>query len=424
MKASGHNLRVCGQEKGVRPELVERVRLMLGAVLKPVAKKGSLWVYIMTGPSEVLKHTSQYHLEMEPGSERSPRMVHVTMRASLLPDGSVHGMLQLPEDVPRDKFINAVTPIIATLNHAGWSGVLLHEQREQAFDVGRPALVTPLRQAMRGAGRSEDDDQQPPPRVTKTVDGITMIQQLRAEALARGQLDPPVRPAPRPKSPSAVASAPPRREASLQRTNVATSEVVPRNFPATRSGHAPAQTRKEAEMPTETHEDKLVRFLSKLLTQPSVNNGTFSGKGIVEIAQPIFPEQKHGWHRRGALFELEKLGWIRVVGHGEYQVEQGFVAQHHPGMTIMPRAKVSQVTQFKGSKPNGHAREPESFQSLLEQRTALDQRIRDQALSEQKRRQDAIEVLRVHLAEAEAELVNFNVEHAGLLPPVSQASRP
>lgn len=251
-KANGHNLRVCGQEKGVRPELVERVRLMIEAVFKPVAKKGSLWVYIMTGPSEVLKHTSQYHLEIEPGSELSPRMVHVTMRASLLPDGSMHGMLQLPEDLQRDKFIKVIAPIIAALNQSGWSGVLLHEAREQAFDVGRPAVVTPLEQAKRTAQGLQDDDLLPPPRVKETVDGKTLIQRLRDDALARGQLDLPVRPASRPKSSSEVASTQPLCEVSSPQTKVITSEVIaPRGFPATRSGPTSAPIRKEAQMPNE-----------------------------------------------------------------------------------------------------------------------------------------------------------------------------
>ncbi len=67
------------------------------------------------------------------------------MRASLLPDGSVHGMLQLPMDVHRDTFIKAVTPIIATLNRSGWSEALPHEVREQAFDVGKPLVTKRLK---------------------------------------------------------------------------------------------------------------------------------------------------------------------------------------------------------------------------------------------------------------------------------------
>lgn len=174
-------------------------------------------------------------------------------------------------------------------------------------------------------------------------------------------------------------------------------------------------------MPTETHDAKLAQFLLQVLGQPNLRNGVFTGKGITKFSHPIFTEKPEGWHRRILLSELIAKGWIRFLGQSEYQVEQSFVDEHGLQLVINPRTKVSPGTHFNGAKPNGHAPEPESFESLLAQQAAIAQKIQDQVLSEQRRRQDAIAALRGQLSAAETDLAEFNVKYAELLASAPQA---
>lgn len=350
-KVDGLDLQVGGQKGDFRPEVVKRATLMVQTVLEAANMRGR-WFYIITGPSESLPNPSQYSMEIRQASEVLTNMVNVVVRSSLIRGGELIGMLKLPPNVHCRQLVESLNLCVSVFNQSGWRGILDPEAREQAFDVGRPAVVTPLKQTMRAARRSEDDDALPPPRAKQTVDGKTMIQRLRDDALARGQLDLPVRPASRPKSSGVVARTQPLREVSSPQTRVVTREViVPTGFPATPSGPVPAQTRKEAEMPTEAHDAKLAQFLLQVLGQPNLRNGVFTGKGITKFSHPIFTEKPEGWHRRILLSELIAKGWIRFLGQSEYQVEQSFVDEHGLSWSSILEPRYHQALTSMGRSP-------------------------------------------------------------------------
>ena len=135
------DLRVRGEEGSIQPAVVVRVVQMLQAILERAGVQGR-WVYLITGPSDVLKQ-SRYHMRVQLASVTSPTMMHIVMRASHLPKGVVSGMLCLPSGIVRETFIKTLEPIVVSLNESAWDKVLSPEAREGMFDVGRPQNPRP-----------------------------------------------------------------------------------------------------------------------------------------------------------------------------------------------------------------------------------------------------------------------------------------
>ncbi len=180
-QVSGLDLQVGGQKGDFRPEVVERATHMLRTVLEAAGKHG-IWRYRLTGPCESLGNPSRFSLEVRAASEHLPNMVYVATRSSLGPGGTVSGMLTpQPPMVVTDDLITAMALGAQVFNRSNWLNILTPEVRQQAFDVGRPAVVTPLKQAKR-TPRPQEDDERPTWRVP-TVDGQSMLRRVREEAL-------------------------------------------------------------------------------------------------------------------------------------------------------------------------------------------------------------------------------------------------
>lgn len=131
------DLWVRGEEGSIQPAVVARVEQMLRAVLEKAGAQGR-WIYIITGPSDILLNQSRYHMLVQLASTASPTMVHVVMRASQLLKGVVTGMLRLPPGIVRETFIKTIEPIVEFFNKSAWEEVLSLEVREGMFDVSRP----------------------------------------------------------------------------------------------------------------------------------------------------------------------------------------------------------------------------------------------------------------------------------------------
>lgn len=149
---------------------------------------------------------------------------------------------------------------------------------------------------------------------------------------------------------------------------------------------------------TTEHHDRLAQFLCQVLSQGSVINGVFSGTGVTKYSQSLFPSAPVIWQRMGILRELVGLKWIRRIGHGEYQVEQGFVTKHGLSIALTPRDKAARGDKKKQPTPNGHVQNGGCLQALLDEAVTLRARIQEEAEREERE-------LVASLAEAQAAAV-------------------
>ncbi len=422
---NGLNLRIGGHTSEFRPTVIERATLMIRTVLEAANVRGQ-WLYMVTGPSESIRNSSQYSMEVRQASEVLVNMVHVVMRAFLGPGGALTGMLKLPPEVRSKQFIVDVQSSVDIFNGSGWQGVLVSEVRQAACYVGKPPVTTALKSARRAVQEPDEEDLKPPARVAQ-LDGPAYLARERERTLPGSALARPAiaRTATFPVRPELP------RVASPVLSRIGTSVVPPPKFPIS-EGSAPI-AKQEAAMsdPKTERNDKLAEFLRQVLAQDSVSNGEFSGKGITKIAKPLFPDKPDGWLRMGIVHELMSLEWVRHVAPGLYQVEQHFVNQHRLGLTITPIDMAQRGVKVVRSKTNGHTNSVGGLQALLDKQVELQARIRTEAQHERQQHEDAIaeaiadvERAQVRVTAARKALAAFEARHADLLVPVPDVVTP
>lgn len=121
------------------PVVRDRAVTMLRSVLEVFRARGR-WVYMFLGFGN-LPNPSQYWMEVDTSSEMMPpNMVHLDIRSSLLGQGTVKGMLRLPEGVEQNDFLEGVTFAIKQFNSHGWQGIVEREERE-SMKPGQVALI-------------------------------------------------------------------------------------------------------------------------------------------------------------------------------------------------------------------------------------------------------------------------------------------
>lgn len=423
---NGLNLRISGHTSEFRPAVIERATLMIRTVLEAANVRGQ-WLYMVTGPSESLRNSSQYSMEVRQASEVLVNMVHVVMRASIGPGGALTGMLKLPPEVRSKQFIVDVQSFVDIFNRSGWHGILVPEERQQACYVGKPPVTTALKPARRAVQEPDEEDLKPPARAVQ-LDGPAYLARERARTLPMQVLLPSDSSrVTRKRAVIFPVQLEPLRETFPTRPEAATQS----RFPTI--GSPTPTAKQEAAMPDTKMErnDKLVTFLRQVLKQGSVTNGVFNGKGVTKYSQPLFPHEAMIWQRTGILRELAGLRWIRRVGQGEYQVEQGFVTQHQLGLTITPIDKAQRGVKAVRLKANGHTNGVGGLQALLDKQVELQARIRTEAQHERQQHEDAIaeaiadvERAQVRVTAAREALAAFEARHADLLVPVPDVVTP
>lgn len=173
------NLRVVvGNEAGsvVDEGIKDRASTMLKTVIQTTSRRGS-FVYMILGLG-TLPNPSQYWMEVSPASENlSSNMVHVIIRSSTASQGTLMGMLKLPDGVERQEFLDAIKLAIDRFNGSGWHGIVAREERASM----QVSIQEPSRQIRRGV--ESDDDLTPKRAVPRPapIDGQTAL------ALAQGQ---------------------------------------------------------------------------------------------------------------------------------------------------------------------------------------------------------------------------------------------
>lgn len=121
------------------PAVRDRAVTMLRSVLEVFRARGR-WTYMLLGFGN-LPNPSQYWMEVSTSSEMmSSNMVHLDIRSSLLGQGTVKGMLRLPDSVSLDNFFGGIHPIIASSNERRWQGIVEREERE-SMKPGQVAVI-------------------------------------------------------------------------------------------------------------------------------------------------------------------------------------------------------------------------------------------------------------------------------------------
>lgn len=115
-------------ELGIPAEVLRRATLMLRAVLEKASASGQ-WLFRVTGECRSLEDPSQYRMRID-DMVRSPSMVYVALRPSLMHGGTIEGMLKPPPEVSRDQYFGALGSAVAGHNQSRWGGVLASEQRD------------------------------------------------------------------------------------------------------------------------------------------------------------------------------------------------------------------------------------------------------------------------------------------------------
>ncbi len=173
------NLRVVvGNEAGsvVHEGTKDRASTMLKTVIQTTGRRGS-FVYMILGLG-TLPNPSRYWMEVSAASEHlSSNMVHVIIRSSMASQGTLMGMIKLPDDVKRQEFLDAVKLAVDRFNGSGWHGIV---EREERASMQADSQV--LSQQIRRRVESNDDltPERAVPRPTP-IDGQTAL------ALARGE---------------------------------------------------------------------------------------------------------------------------------------------------------------------------------------------------------------------------------------------
>lgn len=174
--ANGFELQVRASNEVVIPErVIDRAKAMLQALLEKAAVTG-LWVYRVTGSGH-MANQSHYRMEAELGSAIIGNMLHVKIRASLIPDGTVNGMLQLPKDALAEAWlVQSLHPAIEALNQENWKGVIEGEVR-QSMKAGDVPVVRQVWATVEGdVRRNPTQPIRPIP-----IDGITALMRAQEE---------------------------------------------------------------------------------------------------------------------------------------------------------------------------------------------------------------------------------------------------
>lgn len=173
------NLRVVvGNEAGsvVHEGTKDRASTMLKTVIQTTSRRGS-FVYMILGLG-TLPNPSRYWMEVSAASEHlSSNMVHVIIRSSMTSQGTLMGMIKLPDDVKRQEFLDAVKLAVDRFNGSGWHGIVEREERA-SMQADSQVLSQQIRR------RVESDDDLTPERA---VPRPTPIDGQTALALARGK---------------------------------------------------------------------------------------------------------------------------------------------------------------------------------------------------------------------------------------------
>ncbi|TXG75851.1 hypothetical protein E6Q11_06345 [Candidatus Dojkabacteria bacterium] len=121
------------------PAVRDRAVTMLRSVLEVFRARGR-WTYMLLGFGN-LPNPSQYWMEVGASSEMmSSNMVHLDIRSSLLGQGTVKGMLRLPDGIIQSDFLEGVSFAIKQFNSHGWQGIVEREERE-SMKPGQVALI-------------------------------------------------------------------------------------------------------------------------------------------------------------------------------------------------------------------------------------------------------------------------------------------
>lgn len=192
------------------------------------------------------------------------------------------------------------------------------------------------------------------------------------------------------------------------------ASVAPITPPINGSAVATTTTPSASVLSRSLHEDH-ARFLKRLLEGHV--DGTFSGRGVVQVSRPFFPGKSKQWLGTGLLGELVGLGWIRHIGESLYQVEQSFVTKHGlMGMKLVPQPKYVRKKEKNNSKTGKDIPKPGEVSmlgvaDLLRQRQTID----SQLLTKKQELEDVVVRAEQALAAARTELENFSQQLRELL---------
>lgn len=362
-------------EKDYPDETMRRGRAMLEALLDDSDAPKGEYLFNVIGLYSPFEKLATARLEVERG--RIETAVQIRLRSRGGNGGSIVGSLYLPPTVKRDALFGDMEITVDNFNRGGnWAEVLqnLSPNRSPKAGTEIPSLVGRVSPAPHSGPLSRGTHERACMAVLPSLSVVSAPSQQGSATLVRKATD----------------------------------------------------LNKETSMPTMTRPEmlaKLTEFLKAVARGVADSNGVFPSAGIGRLSAPLFPGQQPRWLGQGILFELEALGWVHhVTGKGQYQIDVAFVVEHGLGLSIRPLPK---FVRGQGATPVMRKERPgqgSSLESLLEQQRTLTTQIREAAHTKQRELTLAIERARAdvmaaerRVAEAEAELIAHNEEHAHLL---------